>query len=150
MRNMRLVSACLVGINCAYDGKSRTNQKLLELFQQGELIPVCPEQLGGQTTPRPNAEIYGGTGKDVLEGKAKVVEKDGIDVTQHFIRGAYEVLNIAKNLEIKEAILKARSPSCGCGKIYDGTFSNILIDGDGVTTALLKKYGIEVKNNEEI
>ena len=147
---MKLVSACLIGIKCAYYGKSRTNRDLLALFQRGELIPVCPEQLGGLTTPRLEAEIYGGTGKNVIEKKAKVIEKDGTDVTQHFIRGAYEVLYIAKKIGIKEAILKARGPSCGCGRIYDGTFSGTLVDGDGVTTALLKMYGIQVKSTEEV
>lgn len=147
---MKLVSACLVGINCVYNGKNRTNQKLLELYKQGELYPVCPEELGGMGTPRPASEIYCGSGAEVLEGKAKVIRKDGTDVTEYFLKGAYEVLKIAKLIGAEEAILKARSPSCGCGKTYDGSFSDTLIDGDGVTAALLKKNGIKVKTDEEI
>ncbi len=146
---MKIVSACLLGINCAYDGKNRINENVMKLLHEG-IIPVCPEQLGGQSTPRPASEITGGTGKDVLEGKAKVVEKDGTEITTPFLKGAYEVLKMAKALDIKEAVMKARSPSCGCGKIYDGTFSRKLIDGDGVTTALLKKNGIRVVTDEEI
>lgn len=145
-----MVSACLIGINCAYDGRNRVNHVLLEQFKKGELIPVCPEQLGGLRTPRQSAEISRGIGIDVLKGKAKVIEEDGTDVTESFLCGAYEVLIIARSLKVKEAILKERSPSCGIRKIYDGTFSNRLIDGSGVTTALLKKYKIEVKSNEEI
>lgn len=97
----------------------------MEQFKKGELIPVCPEQLGGLSTPRSNAEIVGGTGIDVLEGKAKVMKEDGAEVTEHFPRGAYEVLNIAKKLQVKKAVLKARSPSCGIRKIYDGTFCEL-------------------------
>jgi uncharacterized protein YbbK (DUF523 family) len=147
---MKLVSACLVGINCRYDGGNSTNERLLYLFKEYELFPVCPEQLGGLKTPRSSSEIRGGHGPDVFRLRARVLTKDGIDVTDYFIKGAYEVLKIAKRLGIKEAIFKTRSAACGCGKIYDGTFSNKLIDGDGVTTALLKKYGIEVKTDEEI
>jgi uncharacterized protein YbbK (DUF523 family) len=144
---MKLVSACLLGINCKYDGRNNANSKVICLK---DLVPVCPEQLGGQPTPRPNSEITGGSGHDVIGGLAKVIEKDGNDVTSSFIKGANEVLNIAKSLDIKEAILKARSPSCGCGKIYDGTFTRKLINGDGVTTALLKKNGIMVITEEDL
>jgi uncharacterized protein YbbK (DUF523 family) len=147
---MKLVSACLVGINCSYDCKNRANEKLLKLFKKGELIPVCPEQLGGQNTPRPNAEIWGGTGADVLDGKARVIEEDGYDVTDYFIKGAHEVLNIAKKTKAKEVIFKERSPSCGLREIYNGKFINKLIKGSGVTTALLKRHGITIKSDEEI
>jgi uncharacterized protein YbbK (DUF523 family) len=99
-------------------------------------MPVCPEQLGGLKTPRAPQEIQGGTGEDVLDGKCKVLNIDGGDVTQEFITGAEETLKIVKLFHIEEFIGKSRSPSCGCGQIYDGTFSRQLIDGDGVTTTL--------------
>ena len=144
---MKLVSACLVGFHCRYDGKNRLNKNLLKYFKEGELIPICPEQLGGLTTPRDRARIVGGDGKDVLEGKAKVITYTGEDVTKQYLRGSQESLKIARSLGIKEAILKADSPSCGCGKILSENFSK-KIKGDGVTTALLKKNGIKVKTEE--
>jgi uncharacterized protein YbbK (DUF523 family) len=147
---MRLCSACLLGVRCRYDGKSKANEKVLALSKQEALIPVCPEQLGGQATPRPDAQIRGGDGSDVLDGRARVIESDGNDVTRYFVDGAHEVLNIARLYTIKKAILKQKSPSCGCGKIFDGTFSKTLITGDGVTTALLKNNGIEVISEEDL
>ena len=136
---MKLCSACLLGINCRYDGRSKPNQKVLALASKETLIPVCPEQLGGLSTPREPAEQRG----------KKVVTKTGKDVTDNFLSGAEQVLGLAKILGIKEALLKQKSPSCGCGKIYDGTFSDKLIEGDGITTALLKKNGIEVLSEED-
>ena len=148
---MRLCSACLVGIKCAWDGKDRyKNKKVIELSKKEVLVPICPEQLGGLPTPRVPQEIQNGTGDDVLNGKCKVLNKERKDVTVHFIRGAYEVLKIAKLLGIKEFIAKQKSPSCGCGKTYDGTFTGTLIKGDGVTTALLKKHGIKVISEEDL
>ncbi|MGV8169602.1 MAG: DUF523 domain-containing protein [Candidatus Nanoarchaeia archaeon] len=147
---MKLCSACLLGVKCRYDGKSKPNEKVIALSKKEVLIPICPEQLGGQATPRPNSEIKGGDGLSVLNGKAKVVEPDGNDVTKEFIEGAEEVLKIAKLYDIKEAILKQRSPSCGSGQNYDGTFTRTLIKGDGVTTALLKKNGIKVISEEDL
>ena len=147
---MRLCSACLLGVKCRYDGKSKPNEKVLAISKKEALIPVCPEQLGGQPTPRPDAETKGGDGLAVLEGKAEVVESNGKDVTLNFIAGAEEVLKIAKLFNVKEAILKQRSPSYGCGQIYDGTFSKKLTKGDGVTTALLKRNGIKVISEEEV
>lgn len=141
----KLVSACLLGERCRYDGRGKPNQELISL-SKNELIPVCPELLGGPTTPRSPAEIVGGgDGHDVLEGRAKVMSKDGRDVTGYFVKGAYAALEIAKKENATEAYLKSKSPSCGCGKIYDGTFSGKLKTGDGVTAALLKKNGIKVK-----
>ena len=132
---MKLVSACLVGINCRYDGKNKLDKKLLKLFKQGKLIPVCPEQLGGLTTPRIPAEQLG----------EKVITKDGQNVTENFIKGAKETLKIAKQFEIKEAILKSKSPSCGFGEIYDGTFSGKTKKGNGITADMLHKAGIKIK-----
>jgi uncharacterized protein YbbK (DUF523 family) len=140
----------LLGVKCRYDGKGSSNEKVLKLARKEILIPVCPEQLGGKPTPRPDAEIRNGDGLNVLEGKAKVVEPDGNDATKYFIKGAEEVLKLAKLLNIKEAILKQRSPSCGSGQVYDGTFSKRIIKGDGVTTALLKKNEIKVISEENL
>jgi len=150
MKDIKLCSACLLGIKCRYDCKVKANEKIIELSKKEILIPVCPEQLGGQSTPRPNAEIVGGTGKDVLVGNARVIEQNGTNVTANFILGAEETLKIAKLYNIKEAIMKQKSPSCGCGKIYDGTFNGNLVVGDGVTTALLKQNNIKVITEEEL
>lgn len=142
---MIIVSACLCGTNCKYNGGNNLNSDVLRLLADGKAIPVCPEQLGGLTTPRPTMEISGGTGAEVLDGKARVISSSGTDSTENFTRGAREVLNIAKAAGASEAILKANSPSCGCGKIYDGTFRGRLAEGNGVTAELLIRNGIKVK-----
>ena len=129
-----IVSACLAGINCNYRGGSSENAEVAELVKKGRAIPVCPEQLGGLTTPRPPAEIKNGN----------VITNEGVDVTEAFRRGAAEVLMVCKKYNCKKAILKSGSPSCGCGKIRNGDFDGTLIDGDGITAALLKEHGIEV------
>jgi uncharacterized protein YbbK (DUF523 family) len=141
---MIMVSACLCGANCKYNGENNLNRSVLQLLAEGKALPVCPEQLGGMTTPRPAVEISGGTGADVLDGNARVVSLSGMDVTENFMRGARETLMIAKAANIKDAILKAKSPSCGCGRIYDGTFSGRFIEGNGVTAELLIRNGIRV------
>lgn len=137
-KKIRLVSACLLGINCKYNGKNNLSAKVLKLKENGEiLIPVCPEQLGGLETPRSRVELLGN------EARVKVNEQHGVRVvTSSLNKGAREVLKIAELYGIKEAILKQRSPSCGSGKIYDGNFSGTVIKGDGITTALLKQNGI--------
>ncbi len=146
---MIMVSGCLLGLNCKYDGGNNLSQRLLaELATEG-IVPVCPEQLGGLTTPRGPAEIQGGDGLAVLEGNARVLNKEGQDITEAFRRGAEETLKLAQLLEIERAVLKARSPSCGCGIIYDGSFSGKKRTGDGVTVALLKKNGIVVMTEED-
>lgn len=142
---MILVSACLCGLKCRYDGQSNTIEEIVELLNKGEVIPVCPEQLAGLTTPRLPVEIVNGEGKDVLCGNAKVVSKDNdTDCTDKFIKGAQRTLEIAKALNIKKAILKQKSPSCGYGQIYDGTFKGKLINGNGVTAQLLHDNSIEI------
>jgi len=132
---MIIVSACLAGVNCNYKGKNSEDASVVKLVNEGLAIMVCPEQLGGLTTPRPPAEIKDG----------KVFTEEGADVTEEFLHGANEVLNICIKYNCQKAILKSESPSCGCGKIFDGNFNGTLIDGDGITTALLKEYGIEVE-----
>ena len=146
-----LCSACLLGIRCRWDGKRKPNQKVIALIKKGiVLIPVCPEQLGGLPTPRIPQEIQHCTGEDVLEGKGKVKNKKGKDVTKEFIKGAKETLKIAKLLGAKEFIGKAKSPSCGYKKIYDGSFNEQLTKGDGVTTALLKRNGMRIILDENL
>lgn len=147
---MIVISACLCGVNCKYNGGNNFNDKVSKLLKEGKGILVCPEQMGGLTTPRTPCEIVGGHGEDVLNGKAKVISKDGVDCTREFLKGAYEALKIAKDVNATKAIFKAKSPSCGCGKIYDGNFSGNKIDGNGVTAALFLKNGIEVVTEEEL
>jgi len=148
---MRLVSACLLGIKCSWDGTNRyKNEKVIALLRKEVLIPICPEQLGGLGTPRIPQEIQNGTGEDVLDGKARVKNEAGEDVTRQFIRGAKEALRIAKQYNIRKFIGKSRSPSCGCGLIHDGSFTGKLIKGDGVTVALFKRNGIKVISEKEV
>ena len=129
-----LVSACLLGARCRYDGESKAHPEMETLAEQHILIPVCPEQLGGLPTPRPPAERKG----------ERVVTQTGKDVTEQYRRGAEEALKLCKLLGCEAAVLKERSPSCGCGEIYDGTHSKALTAGDGVTAELLKMQGIPV------
>ena len=137
-----LVSACLLGICCRYDGRGNPNDAVLSLLNRDDitLIPVCPEQLGGLSTPRIPSERRG----------ERVVNRAGEDVTSQFIRGAEEALRIAKLYGCQVAVLKERSPSCGCGRIYDGTFSGKLTDGDGVTAELLRREGIKVYGESQV
>ncbi len=137
---IKLCSACLLGIKCRYDGKSKLNKKILGLSKKEILIPVCPEQLGGLPTPRESTERRG----------KSVLTKSGKDITEHLRKGAEEVFKIAKLFGIKEVIFKQKSPSCGCGRIYDGTFSGKLTKRDGVTTELLKRNKIKVITEEDL
>ncbi len=135
-----IVSACLAGIPCNYKGEAKPNSQVVDLVSSGKAIPVCPECLSGLSTPRVAAE----------RKEEKVITKDGVDVTEEFSAGAQAVLQIARENGCKLAILKARSPSCGKCKIYDGTFSGTLVEGNGVTADLLIENGIEVKTDEEL
>ncbi len=137
---MKICSACLLGVNCRYNGERKPNEKVLSLASKETLIPICPEQMGGLATPRAASEIQNG----------HVINNEGVDVTEEFERGAEEVLKIAKLYNIKEAILKQRSPSCGCGLIYDGTFSGNVIKGDGITAKLLKENGVSIKTEGDL
>lgn len=136
---MILISACLCGVNCKYNGKNNLNEECLELLKKGEAILVCPEQMGGLETPRNPSEIK------IIDGEVKVFMNDGTDVTENYKRGAEEVLKLAKELNVKKAIFRKKSPSCGCGEIYDGTFTNTLTKGNGITTSLLLENSIEVE-----
>lgn len=129
-----LLSACLLGVPCRYNGASKPCTALELLTEKFVLVPVCPEQLGGLPTPRIPAERRGD----------HVVTRDGRDVTENYLRGAQEALRIARITGCKTALLKAKSPSCGCGRIYDGTHTGALTDGNGTTAELLKNNGIAV------
>ena len=128
------VSACLCGFPCRYDGKSKPDERIKALYEEGRALPICPEKLGGLTTPRTPCEIING----------RVVSSDGEDRTNEYLLGSQRVLELCKKHGIKKAILKQNSPSCGSTHIYDGTFSGTLIEGEGCLTALLRKNGIEV------
>lgn len=129
-----LMSACLLGTACRYDGNSQTNMEALALLKDHTVIPICPEIMGGLPTPREPSERQG----------KRIVSKSGKDVTSEYHRGALEALRLAKLYGCQLAVLKERSPSCGCGTVYDGTFTGTLIEGDGVTAELLKINGIQV------
>ena len=139
-KQMKIVSACLAGIPCRYDGKSNPHEKVIEWIESGEAIAVCPEELGGLPTPRKRAEIQ----------EDKVINIDGEDVTEAFQKGAEMALKIAKENGVNEAVLKSKSPSCGCGKIYDGTFSEKLVDGDGVFAKFLISENIKVRDEQNL
>jgi uncharacterized protein YbbK (DUF523 family) len=136
---MILVSACLAGAPCRYNGRGFICPSVAALVAAGKAIAVCPEVLGGLSTPRPPAEIVAG----------RVVTVVGEDVTAAYQAGAQLALKLASKAGCRTAILKARSPSCGCGQIYDGSFSGRLIPGDGVFAALLKQAGIVVQTEED-
>lgn len=145
-----LVSACLAGRACRFDGSSNPADGVARLVAEGRAILVCPEEDGGLGTPRPPAEIVGGDGHDVLDGAARVVTRHGVDVTEAYVRGAELALETARAAGATTAILKSRSPSCGRGCVYDGSFTRTPRDGDGVTAALLQRNGIQVLTDEEV
>ncbi len=151
-RSCILVSACLLGEPVRYDGCAKpVNHPLLEKWRQcGLLVPVCPELLGGLGVPRGRAQIVGGTGKDVLMGHARVVTERGEDVTEAFVRGARAARTLAEKEGCAFALLKEKSPSCGVHRIYDGTFSDRLRPGMGVSAAMLEAAGLRVFSEEEI
>lgn len=129
-----------MGVYCRYDGNTKLNDKIEALMKKYTLIPVCPEILGGLPTPRPAVETQNG----------RAINKEGKDVTAEFERGAKEVLRLAKLYHCELAILKERSPSCGSKKIYDGTFSGTIIDGNGFTAQLLLDHGIQVIGESQV
>ena len=135
-----LISACLLGIPCRYDGASKPQSWVEKLAERHELVPVCPEQLGGLPTPRHPSERQG----------ERVVMDTGADVTEPYSRGAEAALRLCRLLHCQAAILKERSPSCGCGTIYDGTFTGTRISGEGVPARLLRRAGVQVMDEEEL
>jgi uncharacterized protein YbbK (DUF523 family) len=148
---MKLVSACLLGVKCTWDGTDKNrNERVVELWKRETLIPLCPEELGGLGTPRPPQEIQGGSGADVVDRKRRVKNREGRDVSEEFLRGAGETLRIARLFGADQFVGKSGSPSCGCGRIYNGSFSGTQVDGDGVTAALLKRNGITVITEEDL
>ncbi|MDE7219430.1 MAG: DUF523 domain-containing protein [Oscillospiraceae bacterium] len=140
MREKLLVSACLLGENCKYNGGNNYSPAVEALRERYELIPVCPEQLGGLPTPRIPAERVG----------EKVLTREGQDVTEAFRQGAEKTLTIAQTEGVARAVFQVRSPSCGCGTIYDGMFSGKLVPGKGVTAQLLEESGIKIYGGDHI
>lgn len=147
---MILVSACLAGENCRYDGKNKLHPVIAELGKKGKIIAVCPEVMGGLPTPRLACEIAGGDAQLVLESKAKVQNLAGDDITQAILTGAQKAVNVAKENKIKLAVLKDKSACCAVNKIYDGSFQSRLVNGKGILTVLLEREGIKVVNSEEL
>ncbi len=141
---MILVSACLLGENCKYSGGNNRNDALCTWLEDKEYLPICPETAGGLPIPRPPCEIVGGEGADVLNGKARILDRDGKDRSREFLLGAEKVLQTAISLKAESAILKANSPSCGSNGIYDGSFSGGKRPGLGLTAELLKRHGIRL------
>lgn len=140
MKTKLLVSACLFGENCKYNGTNNKNEDVIALRDKFDIVPVCPECFGELPIPREPAELIADA----------VVTKSGADVTKQFVDGAEKTLYIAKECNASVALLKENSPSCGCGKIYDGTFSKKLIDGNGITADLLIKNDIQVFGESRI
>jgi len=148
-----LMSACLLGQKVRYDGGDclQNHERLQAWILAGNVVTICPEMVGGLPTPRPPAEIQGSkTGVDVLQGRAEIMSNTGHDVTEAFIAGARKTLALAQKHHVRVAILKAKSPSCGSGVIYDGSFSRSLILGMGVTATLLNQYDILVFDEDHI
>ena len=137
---MIIVSACLAGVECRYNGQGFSIPKIIEMVKKGQAIALCPEILGNLPTPRLSAE----------QCDRRIISRDGQDLTNEYIAGAKIALNIAKIVGCKKAILKSKSPTCGCGMIYDGTFSGKLIEGDGVFCKLLQEENIEVYTEDKI
>lgn len=146
-----LVSRCLLGHRVRYDGGASGPFDQLAAWQaEGRVVAVCPEVAGGLPTPRPSAEIPGGQGMAVWEGRAQVLTSDGEDFSDAFVEGARQALALVQRHGIRIAVLKANSPSCGNLLTYDGTFSGVKVTGEGVTAALLKRHGVQVFSELEL
>ena len=145
-----IVSACLAGINCTYRGGNKHVPAIERLVSDGQAIAVCPEVMGGLIVPRENSELVGGDGSAVLSGTAKAISKSGTDLTPQYLAGAQAILHLAKRNGITKAILKTKSPACGCGAVYDGTFRKVLRRGNGVLAALLLKHRISVATEHSL
>lgn len=147
---MILLSACLAGFNVRYDGGNAQRPLAVKLVALGKAITVCPEIMAGFATPREPAEIQGGTGRDVLKGTARVVNRQGKDVTAQYLASARQVLKIAQANDVQVAFLKQKSPACGTKLVYDGQFAGHRILGQGVTAALLNQHGIKTFGDEDL
>lgn len=146
---MYLISACLCGINCRYDGLNSYSEFCEKLLKENKALPVCPEQLGGLTTPRKPCEMQG-SAMEIINGKKIILDINGIDTSEMFLRGAREVLKIAKILNVKTAILKEGSPSCGVNYVYDGTFAGVKIPGIGITSQMLCNESIKIFSEKDL
>jgi len=140
-REVVLVSACLCGVCCRFDGKDDLSDELMDRLADCLVVPVCPEQLGGLATPRVPADFRDGSGPEALDGQARLVRRDGVGVTDAFVRGAREALKIAARVGARRAFFHERSPSCGVESVY---VEGSLVPGCGVATALFRRSGIEV------
>lgn len=138
-----IISACLLGLPCRYNGKGKLNEKAVKIFLNGKSLAVCPEIAAGLKTPRPACEISGGNGFKVLNGKAKVIDEQGNDYSKEFIKGAEIVAGLIKKHNIGKAILKSGSPSCGVKNVYSGKFNGEKTKGCGVLAALARKNGVK-------
>lgn len=147
---MILVSACLLGIDCKYNGSNNDNAKVKEYLKNKAFVIACPEQLGGLTTPRDPSEIVKCDKDGIINENYKIISNKYVDVTRNFIKGANETLKIAKIYNCKEAILKDGSPSCGSNFIYDGSFTGNKIIGEGVTAKLLRENNIKVISENDL
>ncbi|WP_304525164.1 DUF523 domain-containing protein [Halomonas sp. I5-271120] len=147
-----LISACLLGQPVRYDGGAKAlHDPTLERWRrEGRLVAACPEVQAGMSTPRPPAEIQGGTGAAVLDGTAQVIARDGADVSQAFLSGAEQALALCQRHHIRVAILTEASPSCGSSALYDGSFTGQRVPGQGVTAALLERHGVRVFSQFEL
>jgi len=146
-----LVSRCLLGHRVRYDGGAHGPfDQLRQWLEEGRVVALCPEVAGGLPTPRPPAEIRGGQGAEVLDGRLPVLTVDGQDVTGAFVEGAEQALQLVREHGIRVALLKARSPSCGNLENYDGSFSGVRVPGEGVTAALLRRAGVRVFNEMQL
>lgn len=140
---MVAISSCVSGIKCRYNATDSYKPSLIKDISDN-YIAVCPEILAGFDIPRTACEILGGSGEDVLDGTARIIDKNGMDITEAMVRGAEMALQICLENDVTKAYLQSKSPTCGCGRIYDGSFSNNLKSGNGIFTALLNKHGIKV------
>src|SRR3954447_10281381 len=136
-----IVSACLLGVRCNHEGEANTSDAVVALRTSHRVVPVCPESAGGLPTPRTRAERR-------LDGR--VIDAEGVDVTEWFERGAAHAVRLAEAVGATRAVLKARSPSCGCHEVYDGSFARVRVPGEGVTAAALRRAGLEVQSEEDL
>ncbi|NPA15956.1 MAG: DUF523 domain-containing protein [Deferribacteres bacterium] len=146
MKRTALVSACLLGINCRYNGRNKRMKDLAGFLEEFLPVPVCPEQMGGLPTPRPPANFYGGDGRDVLCGRARIINEDGEDVTDRVLRGCRECLKLVELLGIEVAVLKDRSPACGVENIWIG---EDCVKGSGVLKPMLQEKGVKILRGDD-